>query len=234
MTTRLIGGRDVSGRRKDSATMVDALSRQEGTTMPGTLARVWLVRLLVTVVIFGSLSSLPALDQVKTLGQESPIPASTPLTGGVLAAWTQIGTDDALHLRAVTARGCPEAIIDGSAFSMSVRAVPTEAFPVTVCEARVPNDAGAIEVSGVALQGRSADPSRVLVLGDSGCRINESVQQACADPNAWPLARIADQGAVWRPELVIHLGDYLYREMACPEGVAGCAGSPWGDTWAAW
>ena len=37
-----------------------------------------------------------------------------------------------------------------------------------------------------------------------------------------------------RPDLVIHVGDYHYRENACPAGNAGCAGSPWGYGWDAW
>jgi hypothetical protein len=37
-----------------------------------------------------------------------------------------------------------------------------------------------------------------------------------------------------KPDLVIHVGDYHYRETPCPEDNAGCAGSPFGDTWAVW
>jgi hypothetical protein len=33
---------------------------------------------------------------------------------------------------------------------------------------------------------------------------------------------------------VIHVGDYLYRETACPPTFAGCRGSPWGYGWDAW
>ena len=51
---------------------------------------------------------------------------------------------------------------------------------------------------------------------------------------AWPFARLAKAAADLKPDLVIHLGDYLYRESPCPEGNAGCAGSPYGDNWASW
>jgi hypothetical protein len=37
-----------------------------------------------------------------------------------------------------------------------------------------------------------------------------------------------------KPDLVIHVGDYLYREAACPLLNRGCAGSPSGDDWPAW
>ncbi len=45
---------------------------------------------------------------------------------------------------------------------------------------------------------------------------------------------IAKSVASWEPELVIHVGDYLYREGPCPLGNSGCAGSPFGDNWETW
>ena len=36
------------------------------------------------------------------------------------------------------------------------------------------------------------------------------------------------------PDLVVHVGDYHYRENACPAGDAGCSTSPWGYGWDAW
>ena len=49
-----------------------------------------------------------------------------------------------------------------------------------------------------------------------------------------PFAALATAAAALKPDLVIHLGDYLYRETPCPASFAGCAGSPYGDNWAAW
>jgi hypothetical protein len=72
------------------------------------------------------------------------------------------------------------------------------------------------------------------VLGDTGCRINGAALQACNDPAKWPFPQIAAAAAALKPDLVIHLGDYLYRESPCPRGDAGCAGSPWGDNWTTW
>jgi hypothetical protein len=45
---------------------------------------------------------------------------------------------------------------------------------------------------------------------------------------------VATAAASLRPDLVIHVGDYHYRETACPSGNRGCAGSPWGYGWDAW
>jgi hypothetical protein len=42
------------------------------------------------------------------------------------------------------------------------------------------------------------------------------------------------RAAAHHPDLVIHVGDYYYRETPCPPGERACAGSPWGDNWATW
>ncbi|MDQ1741850.1 MAG: mycothione reductase, partial [Pseudonocardiales bacterium] len=77
-------------------------------------------------------------------------------------------------------------------------------------------------------------PERLVILGDSGCRLKGGFVQNCRDPGGWPFARIAALAAARRPDLVIHVGDYYYRETPCPAGNAGCAGSPYGDRWATW
>ncbi len=58
--------------------------------------------------------------------------------------------------------------------------------------------------------------------------------QACDDPRQWPFALVSRRAAEKKPDLVLHVGDYYYRETPCPAGVAGCAGSPHGDNWTAW
>ncbi|HEY1631298.1 MAG TPA: metallophosphoesterase [Rhizomicrobium sp.] len=131
----------------------------------------------------------------------------------VLAQWVQF-TPNGGQERRVVASG-PECPI-----GMALRAAPDANFPVRLC-AR-PVDAA------------TTAPNRILVLGDTGCRIKGSAVQACNDPKAWPFAQIAAQAAALKPDLVIHVGDYLYRESPCPEGNAGCAGSPYGDNWASW
>ncbi len=75
---------------------------------------------------------------------------------------------------------------------------------------------------------------RIAVLGDTGCRVEGKAAQDCNDPVAWPFAAIAKAAAAKRPDLVIHVGDYYYRESVCPPGRSGCAGSPHGDNWPTW
>jgi Calcineurin-like phosphoesterase len=144
---------------------------------------------------------------------------------------------------------------------MAVRAPAANGFP-TVCAAQVPAGADTAWIATSKAEGdarqftlrrnaRSAawhklddehrlplhprDPERILVLGDTGCRLKGDTVQACNDPLLWPFPTLAKAAAKLRPDLIVHVGDYLYRETACPAGDAGCAGSPYGDNdWAAW
>jgi hypothetical protein len=154
----------------------------------------------------------------------------------------------------VAAPACPDIVIDGRPLAMAVRApaatialrstpsAPADSrpasFPLLTCEAPLPpasQGAGAT-VLGRALPLPKAEPQRIVVIGDTGCRLQKSSAsyQACNDGAAYPFAAVAAQAAAWRPDLVIHVGDYHYRENACPDGDAGCAGSPWGYGWDAW
>jgi hypothetical protein len=79
-----------------------------------------------------------------------------------------------------------------------------------------------------------SDPHRIVVVGDTGCRIKGKELQDCSNPKEWPFPKIAAKAARLKPDLVIHVGDYLSRETECPPGFAGCAGNPYGDNWPAW
>lgn len=50
-------------------------------------------------------------------------------------------------------------------------------------------------------------------------------------PNGQPVARVITTVAAWKPDAVVHVGDYLYRETECPTDQPGCAGAPWGYGW---
>lgn len=86
---------------------------------------------------------------------------------------------------------------------------------------------------------------RIAVIGDTGCRLNggdglDDGFQACNDPEAWAFPLLAEQIATWEPDLVISVGDFIYREEPCDvDTQPDCAGSPWNsagqhvDTWVA-
>ena len=120
--------------------------------------------------------------------------------------------------------------------SSIVRVVTTDpACPVLVCEHVLPAGAMRASVGGHTLPLLGREARRIVVIGDTGCRVQggEGIQ-ACNDPAAWPFARVAAAAATLKPDLVIHVGDYHYREVACPDGNPACRGTPWGYGWDAW
>ena len=109
------------------------------------------------------------------------------------------------------------------------------AFPVRVCEATLPAGTIRANIGDRILPIVRAAPRRIVVIGDTGWRMESpDAFQTCNDTAAWPFAQVAAAAAAAAPDLVIHVGDYHYRENACPAGNAGCAGSPWGYGWDAW
>lgn len=111
-------------------------------------------------------------------------------------------------------------------------------FAARSCEAPWPAGAAELRVDGQVLKRPVAEPRRIVLIGDTGCRMKASEQafQDCNDAARWPYARVARSAAAVAPDLVVHLGDLHYRESPCPANKPGCAGSPWGygqDAWEA-
>ena len=170
-----------------------------------------------------------------------------------ISAYVVMGEDGARIARVVTpADHCPRIDIDGRTRPMSLRAPaetvaqrPTRSdpdlskpsvFDARVCEARIAPTARRARVTGQALPLPPALVRRIVVIGDTGCRIKaaDHAFQACDDPKAYPFAKVAAAAARWRPDLVIHVGDYLYRENPCPRDRPACQGGAWGYGLDAW
>ncbi len=150
-------------------------------------------------------------------------------------AWVQFNADGVAEVRVVAVgAACPAIVVDGVTTPMQERAGVDANFAITLCSATLPPGAKRVSSKGRRLPVASAAPRRILVLGDTGCRIKGTTVQACNDPMKWPFPRIAKAAGALKPDLVIHVGDYLYRESACPPKTAGCAGTPWGDNWPTW
>ena len=150
-------------------------------------------------------------------------------------AWTALGPGGQVIIRVVsTTTACPVVQVNAERFPLRIRAQPSRPdFPVLVCEAALPPDAVSVTLNDRRLPLLSRAPEKIVVLGDTGCRMKNTLVQACHDPHAWPFARIAQSAAAWQPDLVLHVGDYFYRDSPCPTGNPACVGNPWGDTWAA-
>lgn len=168
------------------------------------------------------------------------------------SAYVIVGVDGAASARAITtAASCPFIDIDGKSALMAVRSplspIPLRpqageakdrplavSSPVQSCEAPLPAGARSVLVAGRALPLPVPEPKRIVVIGDTGCRLKGREFQDCNDPEAFPFARVAASAAAWKPDLVIHVGDFHYREDPCPADRPGCAGSPFGYGWDAW
>ena len=184
-----------------------------------------------------------------------PLPAAAQ---PVPPAYVVLGSQGAVA-RAIVPAGttaivpqCPAIDVDGAAQAMTVRAGPDTAFPILVCEYAVPAGAASATIGGRALPLPKAAVNAIAVFGDTGCRLkadktstaeaarnseepDESGKfQDCNDATGWPFAPMSATIAQANPDLVVHVGDYLYRESPCPPGDSGCQGSPYGDNWASW
>ena len=146
------------------------------------------------------------------------------------AKWIELGADGTAELRAVTQdTSCPQfRLSNGGEIQLAPRAARDDKFSL-VCSAPVSKDA---RIAG--LPAINPAPRRILVLGDTGCRLKGQAIQNCNNPRDWPFGSVAAAAAGLKPDLVIHLGDYQYRESPCPPGNQGCAGTPYGDNWPAW
>jgi hypothetical protein len=148
--------------------------------------------------------------------------------------WTQY-VPGGIEARAITDKAdCPPSTINGDAVAMTKRSEPGPNFPMLVCALPLPHAATVVTIAGFPLPLPVVRPNRILLIGDTGCRLKDSVAQACNDSALWPFQVGADVASLLRPDLVIHVGDFHYRETPCPAGNLGCAGSPFGDTWAVW
>jgi len=156
--------------------------------------------------------------------------------------WVQYGPGGALIARTIlpASSTCPKM----GSVAMTARG---SASVVTVCEAVVPAGTTSATINGVALPLANVGktPQKIAVIGDTGCRIKCSNGkcdiQDCSDTSCWPAADVAKSIAKWKPDLIVHVGDYYYREWTCPaqsscttknKKNAGCTGPTY--TFANW
>ncbi|HTK35282.1 MAG TPA: metallophosphoesterase [Caulobacteraceae bacterium] len=181
----------------------------------------------------------------------SALPAQAGDDGG--SAYVVLGEQGAAVARVVTAGpACPVLTVDGKRRRMRLRAGPAtepqrptrsapalskpSEFPVSTCELVVGRGVHALRLAGRKLPAPKLRYDRIVVIGDTGCRVkaSDNAYQACNDPARYPFAKVAAAAAAWKPDLVVHVGDYLYRENPCPADQPGCAGTVWGYGWDAW
>jgi hypothetical protein len=194
------------------------------------------------------------------------IPVTCPLDSALgETAWVEIGANNQAIARLLTPYlVCPSITIDSVTSPMNLRVGPgtmplrttstdttlasamtsgnskPSVFTTSTCEFNIPAGAAHATVAGKTLPLPKANVWRVAIIGDTGCRVSiGNVYQDCTPgvQNAiWPFAKISAAAAAMQPDLVLHVGDYQYRDNPCPAGNTACAGTPWGygtDTWMA-
>jgi calcineurin-like phosphoesterase family protein len=153
---------------------------------------------------------------------------------------------------------CPPIMLDGAPQEMKVRARPDKAFDILVCEYLLNPLPAKASIAGDPLPLPPAALKSIAVFGDTGCRIKaetaspeemahdtdeeEAEQekgkpkvQDCKSATKWPFKTMSKTIANAEPNLVVHVGDYHYRESPCPPGYEqDCGGSAYGDIWKAW
>jgi hypothetical protein len=192
-----------------------------------------------------------ALAALAILGGCASAPGPTP-ESALQSAFVILGEDGAPIARAITTtQACPVIEIDGKPSPMAVRSpwgaiplrtgddgkarpAPAASSAVLSCEAALPAGVAKVSVAGQALPLPKAEYRRIVVIGDTGCRLKGKEFQDCNDPVGYPFAHVAASAAAWQPDLVVHVGDFHYREDPCPAARSGCAGSPWGYGWEVW
>ncbi len=173
----------------------------------------------------------------------APIPSVA--TGVSPQTWVEMAPDGGSTIRILTsAETCPTLSVDGHRRVSTLRAAPEilptrsnkaqVADPATfthrVCELRLPRTAKHARLNGQALPLPAPRINRIVLIGDTGCRLkaSENAWQDCQNTAQWPFAAIAARAASLHPDLVLHVGDYLYRESPCPTDQQNCANTPWG------
>jgi len=188
--------------------------------------------------------------------------ACPPEAAVLTSSWVELGANNQAIARALTPYAtCPAITVDGVPSAMTLRAAPgtmplrttstdptlgaamtsgnskPSVFTTASCEFLVPATAKAASIGNVKLPLPKAVVNRIAIVGDTGCRISiGNPYQACGDPTQWPFPVIAAAAAAMQPDLVLHVGDYQYRDNPCPPGNSACTGTPWGygtDTWMA-
>jgi Calcineurin-like phosphoesterase len=275
------GQRNDSGDKSVScAVRSNRFDQNEDNSHMATRRGVWMVALTAAALLLGGQAGAKQYAewiQIGPPGWSGDMPSATTAQAAFNATAPLVNGSNVIQntilARAIvdTTDACPALSIDGVSqglltqrFSNTseqssgtfseptmVGGKPGGTFPVQECEAVVPAGHSVATVGGVPLHLPSAAPQRILVIGDTGCRMSGTgSQEDCNSPQTFPLAYLASVEAALRPDLVIHVGDYFYRDTNCtgvldsatspPTLSSTCAtpGStdyePWGDNWQSW
>ncbi|WP_223822911.1 metallophosphoesterase family protein [Anaplasma marginale] len=163
----------------------------------------------------------------------------------VLFSWSQIAVGSKLSVRAVVPSGesCPDLHVGSHVVKMGTRAHPEPGvFEDQVCESLLSpsptprvikiGDRSLPDIGMRTNHGRHG-LARIIFVGDTGCRVSRLLEQDCKSPSKWPLRDVLGGIANQNPDLVVHVGDYLYREAECTDE-SKCDKHIYGDRYSTW
>lgn len=152
--------------------------------------------------------------------------------------WVEFGPGGDISARAIMLTGdCPNIDLDRSSFPMEARtqSPPPNFENVQVCEYAIPSGITSAAVNGQSLSLPSSSPQKIVVVGDTGCRVKGTDIQNCTgngEGPPWNFAEVAKAIENTTPDLIIHVGDFHYRETGtCDDR---CVQSNIGYNWASW
>lgn len=156
-------------------------------------------------------------------------------------AWVALGGEGPVA-RAIVESGnpCPPIEVDAQPMSPGMR-VRTDDPPrgfesIRVCELLVADTTRTVTIGShptVRLPDRTSTLGRVVVIGDTGCRSQQQVGCETTGEKPWLFPAVARAAAAEKPALIVHVGDYHYREKQDTR----CESDPSvtdGDCWASW
>lgn len=151
--------------------------------------------------------------------------------------WVALGPGGRAVARAVTEGStCPNIDVDAATHQMAPRSAsaPAGFTSILVCEYSLPSGTTSASIGTQALAVPTGTPQQIVVVGDTGCRVKGHDVQDCngGSTDPWTFPQVADSILAQAPDLLIHVGDFHYRE----HGTCGtnCDQSTVGYTWASW
>ncbi|WP_143049652.1 metallophosphoesterase family protein [Asanoa ishikariensis] len=213
----------------------------------------------VSVLLVASLISGPAPAARPDTGQDRGYgPQDPPL---MAFAWTQL-TPGGTQVRYATPEAdCPSLVVTvGGQSSKRQMALESrlDRYPTsaTLCALRVERavTAARIDTGGVGVpvhpdpfgvvplpdwtrpNATKPRPENIAVIGDTGCRIPDAGPMQDCTPPGWPLLPVTDSAAVRPvpPDLVVHVGDYLYRTRPSRQPTPLCGATGLGNNAHTW
>ena len=156
-------------------------------------------------------------------------------------SWVELGPQSHWIVRVATAQAsCPDVQIEGHNIPLLERAQTEDrGQKILICEGELSPSQKSVTVMGHTHRLDIQNLKLIAVLGDTGCRIkahgDEVDIQDCRSDETWPFARMLNEVILpMHPDLIVHVGDYHYRESECPVGNADCQGAIAGDNIESW